>query len=97
MATFVHRSGPAGTSTPGTSRTARPTAARTPRAVAPTATPAPTVTARAVRADEAGSKPSKASTVLPVLVSFGALFAIAFGAAYYGRDLIAVIGSLLAT
>ena len=59
--------------------------------------PAKTVTSRPVSGYEPGDKPSKASSVFPVLAAFGALFAIAFGAAYYGRDLIAVIGTLLGT
>ncbi|WP_066465975.1 hypothetical protein [Sanguibacter suarezii] len=98
MATYVPHSGPAGISTPGTPRSARSTAARTtPRAVAPTTIPAKTVTSRKVSGYEPGDEPSKASSVFPVLAAFGALFAVAFGAAYFGRDLIAVIGQLLGT
>ena len=55
------------------------------------------MTSREVIGYEPGEQPSKASSVIPVLVAFGALFVLAFGAAYYGRDLIAVVGKLLGT
>ena len=55
------------------------------------------MTSRKVSSYHPADQPSKASSVFPVLVAFGALFVIAFGAAYYGRDLIAVIGKLLGT
>lgn len=91
MATYVPHSGPAGINTPGTART---TTART---TSPTSDSAKTVTSRKVSSYDAADEPSKASSVIPVLVAFGALFVIAFGAAYYGRDLIAVIGTFLGT
>ena len=55
------------------------------------------MTSRKVSSYGVAHGPSKASSVIPVLVSFGALFTIAFGAAYYGRDLLAVIGKILGT
>ena len=98
MATFVPHSGPAGIRTPGSARTPRSTTAHTTSSRAVSSTSAgKTVTSRKVSGYEPGDEPSKASSVFPVLVAFGALFAVAFAAAYFGRDLIAVVGKLLGT
>ena len=87
MATFVPHSGPAGISKPDTARSA----------TSPAVSSNKTVTSRKVSAYEPGEQPSKASSVIPVLVAFGALFVLTFGAAYYGRDLITVVSKLLGT
>lgn len=53
------------------------------------------MTSRKVNAHTAADEPSKAASIVPVLLAFGALFAVAFGAAYFGRELIDVVGKLL--
>lgn len=85
MATFVHHPGPAGITAPasprGTARTTSPTSK--------------TVTSRKVSAYDTADEPSKAASIVPVLLAFGALFAVAFGAAYFGREVIGVLGKFL--
>ncbi|SDD72127.1 hypothetical protein SAMN05216410_0066 [Sanguibacter gelidistatuariae] len=93
MATFVHHPGPAGITAPASPRrTARTTS---PTSGSATAASAKTVTSRKVNAHTAADEPSKAASIVPVLLAFGALFAVAFGAAYFGRELIDVVGKLL--
>ena len=40
-------------------------------------------------------EPSKAASVVPVLLAFGALLVATFAAAYFGRAVIDVVGTLL--
>lgn len=93
MATFVHHPGPAGISAPasprGTARTTSPSSDS-----AKTAS-AKTVTSRKVSAYDTAGEPSRAASIVPVLLAFGALFAVTFGAAYFGREVIDVLGKFL--
>lgn len=41
------------------------------------------------------SRPSPAASIVPVLLSFGGLLALAFGAAYTGRTIIEALSGLL--
>lgn len=89
MATFTHPRLPTRTATaprpPRTSRQVR-------RAEA---TGSRTVTSQPVTGYDSTHEPSRAASVLPVLLAFGGLLVLAVGAAYFGREAISLLGLLL--
>lgn len=89
MATFIHHRTPAGFSTTATPRsTARAVFSRSSARTADVDTSA--------SADlDRSQEPSRAASVVPVLLAFGAMFALAVGAAYFGREAITFVGGLL--
>ncbi|MBI9113953.1 hypothetical protein [Sanguibacter suaedae] len=54
------------------------------------------VTSQQVTSYDAQAEPSRAASVVPVLIAFGALVALALGAAVFGREVVELVGGLLA-